>query len=88
VTTTATIDRHRHLLRRLGPRGLEELSGPVSDREAALIVDFLEQHSADGPLSTLVLESLAADGSVRDWDAFAVLADPARRDAYLEQASR
>ena len=88
MITAATTIRHHRLLQRLGPRGLDELSGPVSDREAALIVDFLEQHPDDGPMEPLVLKALNPDGSLRDPDAFAVLADPDRRDAYLERVAR
>ena len=87
MTTTATINRHRHLLQRLGPRGLDELSGPVTDEEVELIVAYLEQNPDNDPIDRLTREALDADGSVRNEDAFAVLADIARLDAYLTEAS-
>lgn len=65
---------HRAVMQAVGPEGLAELVGRVTDKEAALI--------------TLILQALNPDGTIADPAAYAVLADPELRDAYLAEAAR
>lgn len=76
VTTTANTESlpiHRAVKQAVGPAGLADLAAPVTERGSALVA--------------LILQALTATGAVQDPDAYAVLADPDRRDAYLEQVA-
>jgi hypothetical protein len=87
--STMTRERASYLMARLGLEALAELSAPLTDEQAARVDEALQRYAAEDaqkmPPTALVERTFTGDGEIADPDAFAVLVDEDRRNAYLAE---